>query len=57
MFITDVIGAMDAKRSDMGGGNHVSGVLDICAGFPAKTKDPVQEVIFHSQPRKVLLCG
>lgn len=56
MFIIDVIGDMDAKRSDMGGGSNASGVVHICDGFPAKTKGPVQEV-FHSQPKKVLLCG
>lgn len=45
MFIIDVSGAMDAKRSGMGGRSHADGVVDICAGFPAKTKGAIQEVI------------
>lgn len=45
MFIIDVIGAGDTKRSDMGGGSHANGVVDIYAGFPAKREGPVQEVM------------
>ena len=44
MFIIYVIGARDAKRSDMAGGSHANGVVNVRAGFSAKRKGPVHEV-------------
>ena len=38
MFIVDVIGARDAKRSDMAGCSHANRVVNVHAGFPAKRK-------------------
>lgn len=50
----NVIGARDAKRFVMGGGNHSNGVENMCAGFAAKRKGLLHEEITS---KEILLCG